>query len=396
MIIENKKRILVIMPGAMELGGIERSLLGLLGAIDYDQFAVDLFLYGHHGELFSQIDPRVNLLPEVKELAYLRDSMKEKLRHGCYHAAVLRMRDAFLSFFIPTDNDKTWAEIMRHHAHKLSNQYDIALSFFLPFDYISEKVNAKVKIGWIHTDYSSENANFSTLFDQYKKVDHIMAVSEQCKATFSSVLPQLADRVTVMENILPEAMIRRQAEEFDVSVEMSKGGIRLLSVGRYCTAKNFDNVPDICSRLVKLGLNVYWYLIGFGADEALIRRKITEAGMEDRVIMLGKKENPYPYIKACDLYVQPSRYEGKAVTVREAQMLAKPVVITQYPTAFSQLEDGVDGVIVPMDNAGCAEGIAALLCNPSKMDELAGNCVHNDYSNRQEIHILNQFLKDDE
>ena len=81
--------------------------------------------------------------------------------------------------------------------------------------------------------------------------------------------------------------------------------------------------------------------------------------MQERVIILGKKNNPYPYMRACDLYVQPSRYEGKAVTVREAQLLGKPVVITNYATSASQLEDGADGVIVPMDNAGCAEGSAA-------------------------------------
>ena len=99
---------------------------------------------------------------------------------------------------------------------------------------------------------------------------------------------------------------------------------------RFCRAKNFDNVPDICRRLCEKGLDIKWYLIGFGGDEALIRQKIREAGMDERVIMLGKKENPYPYIAACDLYVQPSRYEGKCVTVREAQMLGKPVVITRY------------------------------------------------------------------
>ena len=116
--------------------------------------------------------------------------------------------------------------------------------------------------------------------------------------------------------------------------------------------------------------------------------------MEDRVILLGKKENPYPYIKTCDLYVQPSRYEGKAVTVREAQMLGKPVVITRYATSASQLEDGVDGVIVPMDNEGCAAGIAALLRNPEKMRQLSENCKARDYSNAQEVEKLYKLMED--
>ena len=174
---------------------------------------------------------------------------------------------------------------------------------------------------------------------------------------------------------------------------MPAKGIRLLSVGRYCSAKNFDNVPEICARLIRSGLDVYWYIIGFGPDEQLIRDRIAQEHMEDRVILLGKKENPYPYIKACDLYVQPSRYEGKAVTVREAQMLGKPVVITRYETSASQLEEDVDGVVVPMDNEGCALGIGALLRDASTMKRLADACRVRDYSNASEAEKLNRIME---
>ena len=115
--------------------------------------------------------------------------------------------------------------------------------------------------------------------------------------------------------------------------------------------------------------------------------------MADRVIILGKKENPYPYIKACDLYVQPSRYEGKAVTVREAQMLCKPVVITRYATSASQLEDGVDGVIVPMDNAGCAEGIASVIRDKKLRQKLMENTKTRDYTNAEEIQKIYQVME---
>lgn len=126
-------------------------------------------------------------------------------------------------------------------------------------------------------------------------------------------------------------------------------------------SKNFDNIPDICKRIRELGVDIIWYIIGYGGEESLIRERIAEADMENYVILLGKKDNPYPYIRKCDLYVQPSRYEGKAVTVREAQALHKPVVITKFATSSSQLEDGKDGVIVPMKNEKCAEKIVMLL-----------------------------------
>ena len=391
---KNKKRILVVMPGAMELGGVERSLIGLLDSIDYDRYSVDLFLYGHHGPLFSQIPEQVNLLPEVKELAYLRDSFSQKLRHGCFVSAAFRLKDAVLKKLgRPVSNDKTWASVARLCAPRLKMQYDLALSFFLPFDFLGDKVSAKVKLGWIHTDYSSEQADWDMMLEQYSKVDFIIAVSQKCADVFGEKLPQLRSRIRVIENILPEKLVRHQAQAFSVADDMPAKGIRLLSVGRFCTAKNFDNVPDICARILKSGLDVRWYIIGFGADEALIRQKIKEFGMEDRVILLGKKENPYPYIKACDLYVQPSRYEGKCVSVLEAQMLGKPVVITRYATSASQLREDVDGVIVSQDNEGCARGIIHLLEDRNRMNELVKNCAQMDYSNSAEIDKLTEILE---
>ena len=102
--------------------------------------------------------------------------------------------------------------------------------------------------------------------------------------------------------------------------------------------------------------------------------------MENHVIILGKRSNPYPYIKACDIYVQPSRYEGKSVTVREAQMLCKPIVVTNYPTASSQIRDGVDGVIVPMDNEGCAQGIARVILDAPLRQRLTAHLATHDLS----------------
>ena len=381
-----KKKMLVVMPSAMDLGGVERSLIGLLETIDPEKYSVDLFIYGHHGPLFVQIPANVNLLPEVKELAYLRESFGEKLRHGCFVSALLRMKDAALQKFGKRVNyDKTWAVVMRICAPRLKKQYDLALGFFLPFDFLSEKVDAKVKLGWIHTDYSSEKADWDSLLNQYNKVDYIIAVSQKCGNVFAEKFPQLRSQIRIIENILPEKLIRQQALEEIHDMPRVADETLLLSVGRFSHAKNFDNVPWICKKLLEAGVHVKWYLIGYGPDENLIRSNIIQAGMEEHVIVLGKRQNPYPYIAACDLYVQPSRYEGKAVTVREAQMLGKPVVITRYATSSSQLEDGVDGLIVPMDNEGCAEGIAALLADSVKMECFAKECAARDYANVAEI-----------
>ncbi len=134
------------------------------------------------------------------------------------------------------------------------------------------------------------------------------------------------------------------------------------------------------------------FLIGYGSGENLILQKIKEAGMEEHVIILGKKSNPYPYIKACDIYVQPSHYEGKSVTVREAQILYKPVVVTNFPTSSSQILNGKDGVIVPMDNQGCADGILHLIQGKTKQQENIDYLHAHDYGNEREAEKLYELL----
>lgn len=385
---------ILIFSQAMELGGVERSLLGLLDAIDYDRYDVDLFLMRHCGELMPYLNPNAKLLPEISQYASLAVPMASLVKSG--QLGVLRGRLqgklAAQRFDKKHPSDKPSVAVLTYsHKYTLHSMpqisdktYDLAISFLTPHYFTRERVRAKKYAAWIHTDYTALSFDRDAELAMWGKYDDICGVSEQASKGFQMAFPELAGKVQTIENILPKELIYEQTEEPQNGMP-SDGSTALLSVGRFCDAKNFDNVPDICRRLVEDGLDVKWYLIGYGGDEPLIRQKIAEAGMQNRVIILGKKNNPYSYMRACDLYVQPSRYEGKAVTVREAQLLGKPVVITNYATSGSQLEDGVDGVIVPLDNAGCAAGIAALLRDPARMQQLSENCAKRDYTNSVEI-----------
>lgn len=392
------KKKLLIVSHALELGGAERSLIGLLDALDPAIWDIDLFLLRHEGALMENIPVYVNLLPAVSAYTVLARPMKDTLREGHILLTAARLAGRIAAGRYAKKHGHTESGVALEYSHKFTcplmpkiqpgTEYDLAISFLTPHYFVAKKVQAKQKIAWIHTDYSRVQVNIPSETAMWSAYDHIASISDAVTESFLKTFPGLKPKIVLIENILPERLIKRQAME-PVETDMPANGcIRLLSIGRYCTAKNFDNVPDICSRLVSAGLNVKWYIIGFGGDETLIRKKIEDAGMKDRVILLGKKANPYPYIKACDLYVQPSRYEGKCVTVREAQMLGKPVVITRYATSASQLEDGVDGVIVPMDNEGCAAGIADLLRDPARMERLSQTCKSRDYSNRQEVEKL--------
>lgn len=397
------KKSLLIVSHALELGGAERSLIGLLDALDPTVWDVDLFLLRQEGELMNAIPSHVNLLSQIPAYTVLARPMKNTLREGHVLLTAARLAGKIAAGRYAKKHGHTESAVGLEYSHKFTcpfmpaiqpdREYDLAVSFLTPHYFVARKVHAKRKIAWIHTDYSRVKVNIPSKTSMWGAYDYIASISEAATKSFLQVFPRLKDKIVLIENILPEQLVKEQAEAFSIESEMPAKGIQILSIGRFCHPKNFDNVPDICSKLVHKGLDIHWYLIGFGPDEKLIEQKIAEAHMENRVILLGKKDNPYPYIKACDLYVQPSRYEGKAVTVREAQMLGKPVVITNYATSSSQLEDGVDGLIVPIDNTGCAEGISALLRKPEIMTRLADNCKRRDYTNSAEVEKLYKLME---
>ncbi|MBQ1856402.1 MAG: glycosyltransferase, partial [Anaerovibrio sp.] len=269
--------------------------------------------------------------------------------------------------------------------------YDLAISFLTPHNIVQEKVYAQKKVAWIHTDYSYIDVDVDKELPVWSRYDKIVSISPAVTASFLNRFPSLKEKIIEIENILSPTFVRGRAEEIDFSFPHEAGQVNLLSIGRFSEAKNFDNVPDILKRVREAGINAYWYIIGFGGNEALIRSKIAESGMEDYVILLGKKENPYPYLKAADIYVQPSRYEGKSVTVREAQMLCKPIVVTNYRTASSQVQDGVDGVIVPLENEACAKGIADFIRNKELQKKMVAYLQTHDYGNEIEAFKVQQL-----
>lgn len=390
----------------MEVGGAERALLGLLNALDVNRVDVDLFINQHTGDFMPLIPEKVNLLSEMRGYNAIERPMKQILQEGqlgiFYARLKARRQHAKYNKTLTGMARRMDSSAFQYVADAVQpflpsldrlGEYDLAISFITPHNIVLNKVKSKKRIAWIHTDYSSIHVNVDKELPVWAGYDYIASISPDCKRSFLKLFPSLEKKIIDIENILSPEFVRQQAELLDVSDEMQSDGLKLLSVGRYTQAKNYENVPDIARRIVNAGYsNLRWYIIGFGGLESLIRQKIAEAGMENHVILLGKKDNPYPYIKACDIYVQPSRYEGKSVTVREAQILCKPVIVTNYTTAGSQIQDGIDGVIVPLQNEACANGIINVVENKELLDSISVWLSTHDYGNECEVEkIYNLF-----
>lgn len=446
-----KKRIFIAIH-YLEIGGAERSLIGLLNALDYTKYEVDLFVYEHRGEFMDMIPKQVNLLPEISSYAAIEKPLKDVIKSGHIGIALGRLLAKRKGKrFAQQHQEKesiavfqyvhTYVTPLLPSLHKYG-EYDLAISFLIPHNIVRDKVKAKQKWAWIHTDYSFLEMDTEVELPVWSAYDKIVSISDDVTKGFLSKFPSLENKIILIENILSEQFVREQAGDslkFKVeglgntpphplplgngrgvhdhaiatatnveetlnlkpstlnphpsTLHLTPSTINLLSVGRFSYAKAFDRAVHICKAIIDKGIDIRWYIVGFGGEEEKIKKVIHETGMEERFILVGKQLNPYPFIKACDVYIQPSRYEGKAVTVREAQILCKPVVITNYATASSQVQDGVDGIIVPNDIEGAAESIAAFLQNKEKQQEIVAYLQNHHYGNEDEVKKIDYYLQ---
>ncbi|MBE1444719.1 glycosyltransferase [Paenibacillus sp. OAS669] len=386
----------------MEVGGVERSLASMLEHFDYERYAVDLMLYRHKGDFMSLLSPKARLLEEVPEYTTFRKSIAETLKERYYRIGLSRIASKVNAELLGkmrkiSEPGYFQMQLMWKYAlpflPKVEKTYDVAISYLWPHYFVADKIEARAKIAWIHTDYSNVDTDISLDLRMWNRFDRIIAVSDACRTSFLGKYPSLESKVVVIENITSPEFIRTMANQDTADPIKNDSRFTIISVARLSHAKGIDNAVRALKLLKDRGYeDIAWYVVGYGGDEAMIHQLIAECGLENRFVLLGKKTNPYPYMQAADLYVQPSRYEGKAVTVTEAQILGKPILITNYPTAKSQVQDGIDGMICDLNVEGIAEGIERLYKKQELRERLAANTRSRDYGNADELNKLYRLI----
>ena len=198
----------------------------------------------------------------------------------------------------------------------------------------------------------------------------------------------------MMENIQNVSLIRRMADTAQTFTD-DFDGKRILTVGRVSEQKGYDFALEALIRLVNEGYNIRWYVLG-GGDEAdiyVLKARANQAGVGDRLVFLGTTINPYGYIKDCDIYAQPSRHEGKPISVEEAKILCKPIYISNYLSAGEQLAGGRYGVIGEIGADGTYEGIKKLLCDSELCRKFTEELSASDFGNTNEIEKFYTMIK---
>lgn len=376
------------------IGGIESSLLCLLKELNYSQIQVDLYLQNQNGDWMGEIPPQVNLLPTQphvyayrRPLAHLRQQRKWGAWLLTYCARYLTI--AYYRLICRRHSDEIGFEQLKYLIwspflpRRLSpSHYDLALIFGGEPGF-ARRVDATTSAVWIHTDWSFFHPITWLARLQFRGLPRIVNVSEDAKRAFDAIVPpHPPTQSLVIENVLSPRWIHERATCYRVQ---PFDGIKLLTVGRVSPPKNPPRALATARELARRGIRFKWYFVGGGESLAALQRLHAQSDLGDAFVIAGATDNPYPYYTWCDIYVCTSDYEGKSVSVREAQIFAKPCIITRFPTSSSQLEDGVDGLIVDCDPIALADAIQDLAANPDRQAALSTTCRQRDYANLGEI-----------
>ncbi len=347
-------------------GGVERALIAMLRHIPYDRVQVDLYVESNGGELFHELPAEVH----VEELATVhpKDARRHPLAVAGKAFCMARLHCGKPPF-IRQCRLQSWMYL------PTKKRYDLAISYHAPNTapvfYVIDRMRADRKVLWLHGDLET-NAGLTPLAMRYhSRYDWVFAVSADALDSFLRVHPDFEGRVSLFHNFVDADGIRAKAA-CGPTFDDGFAGFRILSVGRLSPQKGFDIAVRVCERLrERIGDSFRWYLCGEGEQRVELERMIDEAGLSERIVLLGNRENPYGYMRNCDLYVQPSRYEGYCTTTNEARLFAKPVITTDVSGAREQFEDGVTGWIVPIDADEIAEKVAWCIAHPAQMRETA-------------------------
>ena len=385
------KKKIAIVTKKMILGGIEKALLSMLSEINKDKYDITLFLEEKGGELEESI-------PSWVKVEYIFDDCKSIRENIVISLKKFKIRDAikFIYSGIRIYILKEEYKIYKDRCSVLSKRkekYDIAISYHNPINlstiYVIDKLNADKKVMWIHTDINKNDKNFNYLEKYYYKYDKIFAVSPGAYRAFCEKYPDLSDKTEVFYNRIVKSEIvskidgKNYYEDFD--------GIKVLTVGRICHPKAIDLIPEISRKLKDDGYKFKWYCVGWGEVEK-IKELIKKYDVEDCFILLGSSKNPYNYMKNCDIYVQPSRYEGYVTTITEAKCFERPIVATNIEGIKEQIINEKTGILVECSVDELYRGVKKLLDDESLRNKLSVNLSKENIDTRSEINKLYKLI----
>ena len=371
-----KKKLLFIM-NSLHCGGAENSLVSLLQLIDYSTYEVDLLLFKKEGFFLKNVPQEVIVLPPINEFQLLEGSFVKLFFKALlqFRFDIILTRLKFKSLKSeknPAVREQKYWKYLSICLPKLEGEYDVAIGFLekTPNYYCVEKVTATKKIGFIRTDYVAMKMDATIDKPFFQKLDYILTNSDNATQTMQEVFPEFQDKIKTLENFFAPQTLFALAEE---EIEIPKTDLLLVSIGRLTEVKGFDLAIDACKIIKEKVPNVIWLVLGEGSLRNTLQQQIDKNNLRDNFLLLGEKDNPYPYLKAADIYIHTSHFEGKSRAIEEAKIFNKAIVTTNFPSVKNQITDNITGLIVDFKPTEIATAILNLVENDTVKNQLTNN-----------------------
>lgn len=384
----------------MNIGGTEKALLTMLNEIDDSKYDITLLMLEEYGGFLNEIPSfvKVKYVDEYKSIKpFVNEPPKILIKRLIKNKAYLTGLSTLLNYSISkiTNNISYYYKYILKNIKGIDEEYDLAVAYAGPMDFITyfvlNKIKAKKKVQWIHFDINKIGFNRKFAKRNYKKFDKIFVVSEAGKEKLINLIPALNNKVEAFFNIISCNLIENMSKN-EKSFNDLFNGVRILTVGRLSKEKGQELTINVLSRLKNEGYKVRWYCIGDGPEKDNYRNRIKSLDIENDYILLGSKLNPYPFMKDCDIYVQPSKHEGYCITLGEARCFDNPIVTTNFTGANEQIKNEITGLVCDISEQGIYQAIKRLLDNKELYKDIRSNLSNEIVDSTNEISKLEKLV----
>lgn len=392
------KRKILFAINTMGRGGAEKAMIELIKQLDPSRYEIHLFALIARGEMFTKLPAHVRVLgpkPDSGSVLSLQGRMalaKTILKCMVKKGGIISGAPYLVRNWKKqrqagrVQPDKLFWKLISDRSPRFDTEYDLAIGYLEggATYYVSEHVQARHKIAFVHTNMQLAGYIPSLDSHLYDCMEAVFSVSEEVGRIFSEMYPAHADKVALFHNVTDVEGIRESARKGAGFTDAFEG-VRLLTIGRLQPYKAYDVAIPALAELLRRGVNARWYVLGEGPERQNLEKLIREQGLEDRFFLLGDVENPYPYIRQCDLYVHATRFEGKSLAITEAQVLGKPIVASDCSGNTEQIVSGEDGLLIALSVENLADGIQRVLCDGALRRKFVQAVQAKDFSYPEDI-----------
>ena len=391
-----KKKLLFVID-SLGIGGAEKSLVTLLNCIDYSRYDVDLQLFSRGGVFEKFLPKDINILPNIEYLLYCSKGI---ISTTCPKYFISRLCYSLKLRFNKTASHPDKAMMFWKSAKKSfpnnDKQYDVAIAYSqgVPTFYVADKINATKKIAWVNASLLVNGVTLDYNNRYYSKYNYIVAVSPTAKDVLNERFKDLSRKLIIIPDIIDPNTINQMASEYVSDLKDGDNQVKMLTVARLNNKhKGYDIALNVAKILNERAVDFIWYAVGEGGFRSEMETFIKENNLTDKFVLLGAKGNPYPYFRACDLYVQTSRHEGFGLSIAEARILNKPVVTTEFDAVWNQMVQGKNGIVVPINATAVADAIQDLIEHSEKMAAISDYQRTEKKGNIEELEKFYQLIE---